>query len=227
MSLQGEMDPAVSALCLDNQRLVHAMARRMMNRGIEYDDLVGWGMMGLVKAAKGFDPERGFAFSTYAVPLILGEMRRALRESGAVHVARSIKETAAAAMKEKDRLELMLGREPNMTELADALGISSAELAFALESRTPPKPMDALDETGRTLSERLSDDDASGMPGNLAFELKELMHDLPDRHRMLIQLRYFRGMTQAETARVLGVSQVQVSRLEGRILERLRTAMEA
>ena len=224
--LADDANPCAETLCLDNQRLVYAMARRMLGRGIDYDDLVGWGMMGLVKAARGFDAARGFAFSTYAVPLILGEMRRAVREGSAVHVVRSLQETAMHAIREQKRLEDELGREVSIDELAAAMGLSPAEVVFALDSRAPAKPLDAPDDTGRPLLERLPDHDASRMPGSTTYEVRALIDALPERNRMLMRLRYDKGMTQAETARVLGISQVQVSRLESRILGELREGME-
>lgn len=209
----------------DNFGLVHACANKFRGRGVEYDDLFQAGCVGLVKAADNFDFSRGFAFSTYAVPVILGEIRRIFRDGGAVKIGRSLKEKSRNAMKVRDELSLELGREPTVSELAEKLG---TDIASAAELITVSMP---------TISLTSSDDEKSGgqldIPTDAPEEeiserlsLKCVLDNLEERDRRLIELRYFKGLTQVKTAKELGMSQVQVSRREKIILLEMRKKLQ-
>jgi len=192
---------------------------------VDYDDLFQAGCVGLVKAADNFDSSRGFAFSTYAVPVILGEIRRIFRDGGAVKIGRSLKERARHAMKLRDELSAELGREPTVSELAEKLG---TDIPTATELITVSMPTVSLtvSEDGKNagqfdiptlppeeeISERLS--------------LKCVLDSLDEKDRKLIELRYFKGLTQVKTAKELGMSQVQVSRKEKAILIKMRNSLQ-
>lgn len=209
----------------ENYGLVHACANKFRGRGVEYDDLFQAGCVGLVKAADNFDFSRGFAFSTYAVPVILGEIRRIFRDGGAVKIGRSLKEKARQAMKIRDELSLELGREPTISELAEKLG---TDIATAAEFVTVSMP---------TISLTCSDDEKNGGQLDIPIlapdeeiseklSLKKAIEDLEERDRQLIELRYFKGLTQVKTAKELGMSQVQVSRREKAILLELKRSLQ-
>ena len=211
-------------LIKDNFGLVHACANKFRGRGVEYDDLFQAGCVGLVKAADNFDFTRGFAFSTYAVPVILGEIRRIFRDGGAIKIGRSLKEKARNAMKLRDELSVELGREPTVSELAEKLGTDVASAAELITLSMPTISLTATDDekTGQLdipteapeneISERLS--------------LKSVLDGLAEKDRKLIELRYFKGLTQVRTAEQLGMSQVQVSRREKLILFELRKKLQ-
>ncbi len=202
----------------ENMGLVHACAQRYKGRGIEYEDLVQAGCVGLVKAGSGFEEERGLRFSTYAVPLILGEMRRLFRDGGAVKVSRSLKELSLRARRQQDQFVKVHGREPTVQELALELSVEPELLTEALCASAPPISLTVGEEDSQldipcdspmeALSERIA--------------LKQLLDELEPRDRQLIILRYFRSWTQVRTAEALGMTQVQVSRREKRIIESLR-----
>lgn len=212
------------SLIEENFGLVHACANKFRGRGVEYDDLFQAGCVGLVKAADNFDFSRGFAFSTYAVPVILGEIRRIFRDGGAIKIGRSLKEKARNAMKLRDELSLSLGREPTVSELAEGLGTDVASAAELITLSMPTISLTATDDekTGQLdipteapeneISERLS--------------LKSVLEALDEKDRKLIELRYFKGLTQVKTAGQLGMSQVQVSRREKLILLELRKKLQ-
>lgn len=205
----------------DNLGLVHTCARRFDRRGIEYDDLFQAGCMGLVKAVDGFDESRGLKFSTYAVPVILGEIRRLFREGGTVKVSRSLKELSLRATREREAFFRSEGREPSITELAERLGVEP-ELAVEAVSASLP----ALSLT------RIGDDEDAGeldipvpppeetITDRLA--LRQVLSELSERDRALIVYRYLKHQTQQSTAEELGMTQVQVSRRERVILQQLR-----
>lgn len=211
------------ALISENLGLVHACANRFRGKGIEYDDLYSAGCVGLVKAADGFCPDRGFAFSTYAVPAILGEIRRLFRDGGAVKVSRTVKERAREAVRLRDKMTAELDREVTVCELASALGIDEFETAELLNSTLPPMSLTATDETG----ERQLDIPVDAPDEEIAdrVALREILSTLPREDRRLIELRYFKGFTQVNTAKCLGISQVQVSRRERAILLDMRRKM--
>ena len=204
-----------------NIGLVHTCAHRFAGRGMEYDDLFQAGCVGLIKAADGFEPERGLRFSTYAVPLILGEMRRLFREGGTVKVSRSLKELSLRAVRVRERLAVTLGREPTVEEIAAHLQIEPAEAAQALCAGLPPLSLtvDGEDDDGRSL-----DLPAPSHEGAVTdrLALNQVIDRLEERDRRLIRLRYISGKTQQATATLLGMSQVQVSRRERVLLEWMR-----
>ena len=211
------------SLINENYGLVHACANKFRGRGVEYDALFQAGCVGLCKAADNFDATRGFAFSTYAVPVILGEIRRIFRDGGAVKIGRSLKEKSRHAMKIREELSLELGREPTVGELAERLGI---EISAAAELITISLPTISL-TSGEDKNEVQLDIPTLPPEEEISerLSLKSVLDRLDDRDRQLIELRYFRGMTQVNTARELGMSQVQVSRREKVILMKMRESL--
>lgn len=204
----------------NNLGLVHSCANKFRGRGLEYDDMFQAGCVGLVKAADAFDSSRGFAFSTYAVPVILGEIKRMFRDGGAVKVGRALKKKAQDAVREKERLANILGRSPTVTELSQALGLEVAETAEILAVAQPPLSLTADAETGGGQI-----DIPVASPEDRLFDtmsLDQVMTRLAERDRELIRLRYYCGLTQTVTAQKLGMTQVQVSRREKNILLQLR-----
>ena len=205
----------------DNIGLVHACARRFMGRGIEYDDLFQSGCMGLVKAADGFDEERGLKFSTYAVPVILVEIRRLFRDGGTVKVSRSLKELSLRASRERDAFTAREGREPSVVELADLLGVEREQAVEALGASMP-----ALSLTRAGEEDDREEIDLPVTPPEEAvtdrLALQQVLGELEPRDRALIVLRYLNRHTQQATAEKLGMTQVQVSRRERVILQEMR-----
>lgn len=207
------------SLVNDNLKLVHSCCKRFKGRGIEYDDLFGAGCLGLVKAANAFKEELGFCFSTYAVPVILGEIKRLFRDGGTLKVSRSLKELSLRASKVRENLCNKLGREPTICELAEMLGVSAEETAEALCAAVPPSSLSYIDEDGG-LKEldigfgRSAEDEVSDK-----LALKQIISHLDEKDQRLIVLRYFSGKTQSETAEIIGMTQVQISRREKKILE--------
>ena len=207
----------------ENLALVHACANRFRGRGAEYEELYSAGCVGLVKAAKGFDSGRGFAFSTYAVPVILGEIRRVFRDGGALKVGRTLKEKARRAMQEKTALEAELQREPTVGELAARLGTSPEEAAQLITVSMPVLSLTADNEHAqRQLDVPVPPPDSALCD---LLSLRMVLDTLNERDSALIRLRYFDGLTQSKTAARLGMSQVQVSRREKAILLTLRQKM--
>lgn len=203
-----------------NLGLVHASARRFMGRGIEYDDLYQAGCMGLVKAVMGFDTERGVQFSTYAVPVIMGEMRRLFRDDGPIKVSRTLKEQSLKAARTREKLCGKLGREPTLFELSAELGIDPAETAQALEAGVSPLSLTMGDEGEDTQVDIPVESEEEALVDRLT--LKEALGHLSANDRQLIILRYFQNKTQAQTALYLNMTQVQVSRREKKILAALK-----
>ena len=218
---QGER-AASQRLVEENAGLIWSVARRYFGRGVEPDDLYQLGCVGFLKAIEGFDTGYGTQFSTYAVPKISGEIRRFLRDDGAVKVSRGIKEQAAKIRQTRIVLEQRIGREPKMSELAAETGLSPEEIAFA---ETATGPADSIHresgEDGFTLELVLGD---YGAEERLVehVALRAAVEKLPEREKQVIALRYFHGLTQQAAARILHVSQVQVSRIERRAIEQLR-----
>ncbi len=206
-----------------NLGLVHSCANRFRGRGIEYDDLYSAGCLGLVKAANGFNPDLGFQFSTYAVPAILGEIKRLFRDGGAVKVSRALKEKSRFAAAEKERLTLQLNREPTVGELSEALGCDYYETAELLNIAMPPLSLTATDDEGERQIDVPVDSGEESINDSIA--LRDVISSLPSEERELITLRYYNGLTQALTAERLGLSQVQVSRKERAILKSMRNKM--
>ncbi len=205
----------------ENNGLIWSVVRRYYGRGVEPEDLYQLGCLGFLKAVRGFDPSYGTQFSTYAVPKIAGEIRRFLRDDGAVKVSRGLKERGTALRSARSRLCGELGREPVLSELAQATGLTPEEIAAAETATEPVVSLQSETGDGLTLEGVLSGGEMEeGLVERLA--LRTAIERLPERERQVLLLRYYRGMTQAVAARVLGVSQVQVSRLERRGVERLR-----
>ena len=219
----GDRD-AEETLVQRNLALVTSIVRKYLGRGVDYDDLYQLGCLGLVKAVQHFDTRFDVRFSTYAVPMIAGEIRRFLRDDGTVKVSRSVRELAARAAAAQERLRRQTGREPGVQAVARALGVDAEEVALALDAGRPCLSLSESrfdDEDGAARVEYLSDPDGElRMLDRLL--LKDLLLRLDARERQIIVMRYFKDRTQAQVARVLGVSQVQVSRLEARILKKLR-----
>lgn len=204
----------------DNIGLVHSCARHFRGRGVEYDDLFQAGCLGLVKAVDHFDPERGVRFSTYAVPVILGEIRRLFRDGGAVKVGRGLKELSLRAMRESADFSEREGRTPTVGELAGLLGVGPEEAAQALGAAQLPLSLTAADEDGGgqiDVGVEPTDEKIAEL-----LSLKQVVTELEPRDRSIIIFRYFQNRTQTETASALGMTQVQVSRREKKILKELQ-----
>lgn len=203
-----------------NLPLVHSLANRFRGRGVDYEELFSAGSVGLVKAYDNFDESRGLCFSTYAVPVILGEIKRLFRDGGAVKMSRSLKELALKAMRARDELSKN-GSEPTVGEIAQYLGVSPEDAAEAVAAGMPPVSLTSAEDGAEY---DLPDESReSALIDKLA--LRQCLNGLSEDDRRLIMLRYFREMTQAQTAVVLGMTQVQVSRRERRILEELRALL--
>lgn len=212
------------ALIGENYGLVHSCANKFRGRGVEYEDLFQAGCVGLIKAADNFDRSRGFAFSTYAVPVILGEIRRIFRDGGAVKVGRSLKEKSRHAMKIREEMALELSREPTVSELAERLGVDIATASELITVSLPTVSLTACDDDGKENQLDIPTD-APEEEITEKMALRTVVESLAERDRQLIELRYFKGMTQVNTAKELGMSQVQVSRREKAILGIMRKSM--
>lgn len=213
---------ASQQMVVENSGLIWSVARRYFGRGVDADDLYQLGCLGFIKAISGFDPAYGTQFSTYAVPKIAGEIRRFLRDDGTVKVSRGLKERAIAVRTARDRLTASLGREPALSELAQELGMEPEEVAMCeVATGTAESINQENGQEGFTLESVLS---TGSMEDTLVerIALNEAIEGLQQREKAVIRLRYFKGLTQDRTARVLGVSQVQVSRIERKALENLR-----
>ena len=200
----------------ENLGLVHACAHRFSGRGIEYEDLYGAGCIGLCKAADAFDQERGVRFSTYAVPVILGEMRRLFRDGGAVKVSRSLKELGQRVQRAREELCTGTGREPTIHEIAGRLGLEPEQVAEAALAASPVISLTESEEEGGGQIDLPVDSPEEKIADRLS--LQQVMEDLEERDRQLLTLRYYGRKTQSQTASILGMTQVQVSRREKKLL---------
>ena len=216
---------AAQRLVEANQGLVWSVVRRYLPSGQDREDLYQLGCLGLLKAIQGFDLAFGTQFSTYAVPKIAGEIRRFLRDDGAVKVSRGLKERAGAVRAARDKLSAALGREPTLSELSAETGLEREEIAAAEEACAPVASLQMETGDGFTLESVLG---TEGMEESIVEReaLRAAVSSLPDRERQVIVLRYFRGLTQDRTARIMGVSQVQISRVEKKAMEYLRRRLE-
>ena len=215
---------ACERLLIDNSGLIWSVARRYYGRGVDPEDLYQLGCLGFLKAIRGFDTAYGTQFSTYAVPKIAGEIRRYLRDNGLIKVGRSLREQSISVYTARERLRSQLGREPVLSELSEATGLTPEEIAMAELAAAPPDSLQQENAEGLTLESTL----ASPVTEEHLLEkiaLRSAIDALPDRERETILLRFYKGLTQQQCARILGVSQVQISRLEKRALEKLRGAM--
>ena len=213
--------PAVAAEA--HLGLVHLCANRFRERGIEYEELYSAGCLGLVKAANAFDPERGVCFSTYAVPVILGEIRRLFREGGSIHVGRRLQELGMRASRTAEQLRQQNGSEPTVRQIADALGISESEAAEALCAAQPVASLTAGTDDGEVCADIPVPSPENRIQEHLALE--QVLSLLDARDRRLLHLRYHENLTQSQTAAKLGMTQVQVSRREKKILLFLRAEL--
>ena len=207
-----------SELINSNFGLVHSCANKFRGRGVEYDDLFQAGCVGLVKAADNFDSSRGFAFSTYAVPVILGEIRRILK------VGRALKEKSRNAVKVREQMALESGRDVTISELAEKLQVSVSEAAELITVSMPAISLTVDDENGRAELDIPTDSPEAEISEKLTLET--VISSLEEKERRLIELRYFKGLTQVKTAKELGMSQVQVSRKEKAILMKMRNSLQ-
>lgn len=203
-----------------NLGLVHSCAGRFRGRGIEYDDLYSAGCMGLVKACDAFDPERGVCFSTYAVPVILGEIKKLFRDGGTVKVSRSLKELNLRINAAREHHRKLCGTEPTLSQLAEELGESVENITLAIQAAQPALSLTPEGEN----SDRQIDIPVESPEEELADKigLAEVLESLPEEDRLLIRLRFYANRTQSETAKVLHTTQVQISRRERKILRKMR-----
>lgn len=224
-SSQSGDEAAKELLVTQNAGLIWSVTRRFIGRGVESDDLYQLGCLGFLKAVDGFDLSYGTQFSTYAVPKIAGEIRRFLRDDGTVKVSRSIKEQAALISTKRSKLIGLLGREPTVEELSNHMGIAVEEIAMIENAVSVVESInEASGENGFTLESILTDTESEEKMIE-KMSLKHAIANLPERERQVIQLRYYHGLTQERIARILNVSQVQVSRIEKKAIVNLRAQM--
>ena len=215
---------AEQTLIEKNTGLVHSVAHRFAYCGTEYEDLVQIGMIGLIKAIRNFDCEKGVMFSTYAVPVIIGEIRKFLRDDGAVKVSRSIRENYIRLQKAGQLFEYEHGREATVAELAKATELSEEDIALAFEAGARPLSLD--EQYGEDKSQTLADTVKSPEKNDIElFALREGIQSLEKEERQIIVLRYFSSKTQQEVANIMHMTQVQVSRKEKKILEKLKNKL--
>ena len=213
-------------LVAENSGLIWSVARRFAGRGTEAEDLYQLGCLGFLKAVQGFDLNYGTQFSTYAVPKIAGEIRRFLRDDGAVKVSRGIKEQAAMVKNARNLLVNAFGREPTVQELSAQIGIAPEEIAFVETATAATESINRESgEDGFTLESVLSNTESEDAMLE-KISLRQAIENLPEREALVIRLRYFHGLTQQRVSKVLDVSQVQVSRIEKKAISKLRQLME-
>lgn len=216
---------ATEALVEENSGLIWSVARRFIGRGAEADDLFQLGCLGFLKAVEGFDLQYGTQFSTYAVPKIAGEIRRFLRDDGAVKVSRSLKEQAASIKSARNRLTTALGREPSIQEISRQTGLSPEEIALAETATAATESIQKeTGEDGFSLENVLTDTESEDRLVE-KIALRQAIDALPEREKTVIQLRYFHSLTQQRVAKVMDVSQVQVSRIEKKAIALLQELM--
>ena len=225
-----EREAATAELIRRNTGLLRSIALRFCERGVDFEDLMQIGTIGMIKAIRSFDPDRGTCFSTYAVPLIFGELRRHMRDEGPIKVGRGYKRLGVELMRIKNRILTEEGRDPSIGELAAACGVSAEEAAMALDSMSPMVSLSDSafgDEEGVEIGMLIPDEEASGEIGRLLdrIALGQAVAKMPEQWRKIVMLRYYRNLTQQQTADRLGLSQVKVSREEKKILEFLRGEM--
>lgn len=216
---------AKETLISNNTSLLKSILRRYLGKGVEYDDLYSLACMGFLKAITGFDEGFGVRFSTYAVPMIAGEIKRFLRDDGSIKVSRAMKKTARDINRYIEEYSNEHGKQPTVKELATAFSMDEGEVVFTLGSSRMPvsiyEQSDYKDEKSVTLAEKLpARDNPEDMLDRML--LKQAIEKLPEREKKIVFLRYFRDMTQSEVARLIGVSQVQISRIESRLMEKFK-----
>lgn len=219
---RGDMS-ARDKLCQENMGLVQSIARRFSAGGADVEDLAQTGSLGLLKAIENFDDSFGVKFSTYAVPVIMGEIRRFLRDDGIIKVSRSVKECANKGYLARDELSKKLGREPGIEEIANYSGYSREEILEAFDATMPPDSINrsVYHEDDTELADSLASTDSEEKIVDKLLA-RSILDSLDSRERQIIILRYFKGKTQQEIAKIVGVSQVQVSRIEKKVFARIR-----
>lgn len=221
-------EEAKETLVIRNTALVKSIVKKFLNRGVEFDDLMQIGSLGLVKAVLGYDSKYEVRFSTYAVPMIAGEIKRFLRDDGIIKVSRSLREKSFEIFSMKERMKEELKREPTIEELSEKLEMSSEDIVFAMEAVRNPvsiyEPAFDDDSSKTMLIDTMSNNTDNEMIDKIL--LKELIQSLDPKERQLIMLRFYSDKTQMEIAKILGVSQVQVSRLITKTINKLKKAVE-
>ena len=202
-----------------NLGLVHACAKRFKGRGVEYDDLFQAGCVGLIKAADNFDETRGFSFSTYAVPVILGEIKRIFRDGGSVKIGRALKDKSRNLIMKRDEISVALGREPTVSELSSELGLEITETAMLLNAALPAVSLTVGEDSDCQLDIPV-DSPENEISDSLG--LSQVVSSLEEKDKLMIELRFYKGLTQQRTADILGMTQVQVSRREKAVLAIIR-----
>lgn len=219
-------ESATETLIVENMALVKSIALKFRGRGTEFEDLMQIGTIGMLKAINSFQAERGTAFSTYAVPLIVGEIRRHLRDDGLIRVSRGYKRTGITIMREKNRIMLEEGREAGISELASLAGVSIEEAAIAIDAVSPITSLsdNVYGEDTKALDSVIPDRESADEFENLTdrISLSQAINKMPPEWRKIVLLRYYRDMTQQQVAALLGLSQVKVSREEKKIMSFLR-----
>ena len=218
-------EDACEKLIKDNSPLIWSIVRRFLGRGTESDDLYQLGCLGLLKAIRGFDETLGNQFSTYAVPKISGEIRRFLRDDGTIKISRTLKERSAKIRKCAETLRAKLEREPTLSEISAITGLTPEEIAQAENATVQTDSLNReINEDGQTLEDMLG---SKGLEDSTLeyISLSEAIHALPQKERVVIMLRFFRCLTQEQTARIMKISQVQVSRLERSAINHLKEQM--
>ena len=217
---------AGETLVNENSGLIWSVARRFIGRGTETEDLYQLGCIGFLKAVEGFDLEFGTQFSTYAVPKIAGEIRRFLRDDGAIKVSRTLKEQAACIKSMRNHLTSALGREPTIAEISKHTGLTAEEIAMAETATASTESINReLGEEGFSLENILTDTETEEKLVE-RISLRQAIEQLQEREKMVVKLRYFHGLTQERVSKVLSVSQVQVSRIEKKALQHLKELLE-
>ncbi len=211
-------------LIQSNTPLVWSIVKRFLNRGHEAEDLFQTGCIGLLKAIDRFDSSYNVCFSTYAVPLITGEIKRFIRDDGIIKVSRSIKELGIKARAVREKMTGDNGVCPTVTQIAEALNVSTEDIVMALDAYTPPESIDAVGENCRPPNEALPAEDVD-VTDRIA--LKEALNSLEPRERQIIVMRFFLDKTQTEISKEIGVSQVQVSRIEKKVLLKMRERLSS
>ncbi|MHC1694543.1 MAG: sigma-70 family RNA polymerase sigma factor [Eubacteriales bacterium] len=225
LARNGDKD-AFDVLIRDNMGLVKSIALRFRDRGVEFDDLMQIGTLGMIKAVRSFDSSFGTVFSTYAVPMIIGEIKRFLRDDNLIKISRDTKRDAAGILKLKEQFVSQYGREPQSSELAELADMSVEQLIYTLEAVAPVHSLQESvgdGEDGASLENFIGSDDIDGITTRLA--IREAVENLPQMQRELITLRYFRGLSQQQTAKILGITQVKVSREEKKIFSELKKVL--
>ena len=219
---------AKEKLIVENNNLIKSIVRRYLNKGVEYDDLYQLASMGLLKAIIGIDESFNVRFSTYAVPMIAGEIKRFMRDDGSIKVSRAIKGTAKLINRFVEQYSAKHGKQPTVKQISQEFNMPESEVVFTMGSTRMPVSIyaqgDYKDEKGQELLEKLPVEDKQEDIIE-SLQLKTAIENLPERDKKVIILRYFRDMTQSEVASMLGVSQVQVSRIENKIMENFRKSL--